>query len=159
MAALAGDVAAPELASSEESRRLLAECDHVIHSAADVRAIVRDEDLFRANVEGTRNVLALAQANGAVMHHLSTLGINGTVGEGEAVLAEDDLDIGQVIDDPYARTKFAAERVVREHVAAGGTATVSRLGNAAPHSLTGRLQRNWRLASVSFAWSWRRSTP
>ncbi|GAA4399159.1 SDR family oxidoreductase [Tsukamurella soli] len=90
---------------------LPAHVDHVIHLAAvyDMEAPAAEQEL--ANVEGTRNTIALAQRLGAVLHHVSSAAVAGNY---EGRFSETDFDVDQGFPTPYHRTKFAAERLVRE---------------------------------------------
>jgi dihydroflavonol-4-reductase len=93
--------------------------DRVFHTAAYVELGIVDADrMERINVQGTRNVLAAAQAAGVQkMVYCSTIGIYGDTQ-------------GQVIDETFKRqqrgfssaydsTKYEAQRLVDQAVAAG----------------------------------------
>jgi thioester reductase-like protein len=145
MEVLAGDVARSGLGLEPGARRTLARtCEHVIHAAADVRHVGDGAEIFRVNLAGTRNVIELvADARRARLHHVSTIGVKGvTSGEAERRFAEGDLDIGQSPTEDYSASKLAAERAVRAFLEAGGRGTVLRVGTIAPHSITGRFQRD-----------------
>ncbi len=88
--------------------------DGVIHLAA-LYDLSADEAACRAaNVDGTRHVLALCEALGATLHYISTVGI----AEGfDGVFDETCFDEGQSHGHPYPRSKFDAERLVREQTA------------------------------------------
>jgi NAD(P)-dependent dehydrogenase (short-subunit alcohol dehydrogenase family) len=85
----------------------------VFHLAA-VYDLEADEEANRlANVEGTRNVLEFARRIGAArFHHMSSIAVAGARFKG--TFTEDMFDEGQVLDHPYYRTKFEAEKLVRE---------------------------------------------
>ena len=60
-----GETHVGDLARPESLRGALAGCDAVVHVAADYRLWVRDPAvMYRANVEGTRDLLRLARAAG-----------------------------------------------------------------------------------------------
>jgi len=66
-----------------------------------------------ANVEGTRNVVAFANAIKARrLHHVSSIAVAGAGCKGD--FSEEMFDEGQKLDHPYYRTKFDAEKIVRE---------------------------------------------
>ena len=66
-----------------------------------------------ANVEGTRNVVAFANAIKARrLHHVSSIAVAGAGFKGD--FSEEMFDEGQKLDHPYYRTKFDAEKIVRE---------------------------------------------
>ncbi|MGH8259078.1 MAG: hopanoid-associated sugar epimerase, partial [Steroidobacteraceae bacterium] len=101
-----------DLASLE---RALAGCDALFHVAADYRLGVRDPgELYRVNVEGTRNILGAAQltAVSRVVYtsSVATIGIpaDGTPGDERTPVRVEDM-IGH-----YKRSKFLAEQVARE---------------------------------------------
>lgn len=85
--------------------------DAVIHLGAAQHEAAAPESHFRhVNVEGTRNLLALAcEMRVSRFVHGSTIGVYGQAVDG--VLDEAS---GLSPDNPYGRTKAEAERVVRE---------------------------------------------
>jgi long-chain acyl-CoA synthetase len=115
--AVAGDITRPRLGMSDRRRDWLADrVDRVIHCAASVSFTLGLEESRAINVDGTRRVLALAQyaaARGRLdsFVHVSTAYVAGTH---PGTFGEDDLDVGQGFRNPYERTKFEAEQLVRE---------------------------------------------
>jgi thioester reductase-like protein len=90
---------------------------HVIHCAANVQF---DEDLAAArqvNVEGTRHVLALAQAAhaGGALKRFVYVGTAYVAGERTGLVREDELDTGQRFRNSYEQSKCEAEHLVRAH--------------------------------------------
>src|SRR5690348_18457353 len=54
-----------DLCQPESLRTMMSDCDFVFHVAADYRIWVRDpEQMYRANVEGTRALIQAAQQAG-----------------------------------------------------------------------------------------------
>jgi thioester reductase-like protein len=107
-----GDLAEPELGLADADRETLQGVDHVIHLAAIYDVTADDETNRVANVEGTRQVVALAGAVGAQhLHHVSSVAV---AGEYAGVFTEEDFDLGQEFTNPYHATKFEAEKIVRE---------------------------------------------
>jgi dihydroflavonol-4-reductase len=101
-------------ASLEDSAALSRELqghDVVIHLAAAQHEAGKPESYFQqVNVEGTRRLLGLAAAAGVQRFvHGSTIGVYGSAASGG--LSEDSP---LAPDNPYGRTKAAAEQVVRE---------------------------------------------
>jgi amino acid adenylation domain-containing protein/thioester reductase-like protein len=142
---LVGDITQSGLGLRSGVQRSLARaCEHVIHAAADVRHVGDENEIFRANLQGTHNVLEhVVEAPSTSLHHVSTIGVKGMMVDGtERLFAERDLDIGQSPTEGYSASKLAAERAVRAFLDAGGSGTVLRVGTVAPHSLTGRFQRD-----------------
>ncbi|MEV6772350.1 SDR family oxidoreductase [Nocardia sp. NPDC051030] len=104
---LVGDLTAPGLGLVDDAPR----ADHIIHLGA-VYDMTADEDAtYAANVQGTRAVIDLALEIGAVMHHVSSVAV---AGDHKGKFFEDDFDLGQQLNSPYHRTKFEAEKLVRE---------------------------------------------
>jgi dihydroflavonol-4-reductase len=99
-------------------------CDGLFHVAADYRLGARDPaELYRANVEGTRNVLSAAHRAGVqrivYTSSVATIGIpaDGTPGDEQSANSLENM-IGH-----YKRSKYLAEEVVRE-AAQGGVSVV-----------------------------------
>jgi dihydroflavonol-4-reductase len=95
--------------------KAMAGCDVVFHVAADYRLWVRDpEQMYRANVEGTRAVLAAARKNKVrrvvYTSSVATMGFtaNGFGADEDSPVALDGM-IG-----PYKRSKFMAEEIALE---------------------------------------------
>ncbi len=85
--------------------------DAVIHlAAAQHEAQAPESHFHRVNVEGTRNLLDLAAKAGVRRFvHGSTIGVYGSAAAGAL-----DEQSPLAPDNPYGRTKAAAEQVVRE---------------------------------------------
>src|SRR5258708_22482457 len=109
---LLGDITRPGLGIDTAALDGLAGAE-VFHLAA-VYDLAADEEANRlANVEGTRHAIELANRIGASrLHHVSSIAVAGAHFRGP--FTEDMLDEGQLLDQPYYQTKFAAERLVRE---------------------------------------------
>jgi fengycin family lipopeptide synthetase D len=139
------DLGQPGLGMAPETyRRLAAEVDTILHSAANVSHYGPYEDFHRANVVSTEQLLALA-AEGAPkrFHFVSTVSISDGMPDGPwAVFTEDDIDIGQQPGNVYIRSKLEAERTVAAFRTRGGIASILRVGNITYHSETGVLQKN-----------------
>mgnify|MGYP002621655810 FL=1 len=85
---------------------------HVFHVAAVYDMTASDEANEAANVDGTRNVVALANAlQAGCLHHVSSIAVAGLH---RGLFREDHFDLGQELPSAYHRTKFEAERIVRE---------------------------------------------
>ena len=135
-----GDVAKMHLGlSGEEYRRLAGEVTSVWHLAA-LYDLGADGDTLRAvNLEGTRHVLELAQAAERLtrLHHFSTAYVSG---DRQGVILEEELDQGQGFHDPYERSKFEAERLVRRAMTEV-PATIYRPSIVVGDSRTGEVDR------------------
>jgi NAD(P)-dependent dehydrogenase (short-subunit alcohol dehydrogenase family) len=88
------------------------EIEHVFHLAAMYDMTAPEEVNERLNVAGTREAVALANAlEAGTLHHASSVAVTG---EFKGLFREDMFDEGQKLPSPYHRTKFEAERIVRE---------------------------------------------
>jgi len=88
--------------------------DHLFHLAAIYDMTADDERNEALNVEGTRHAVELAAAvDAGCLHHVSSVAVAGDHG---GVFREDMFDEGQRLPSPYHRTKFEAERIVREEL-------------------------------------------
>ena len=109
-----GDLSEPLLGVSEEDRAALKGVDHFFHLAAIYDMTADEERNKRLNVQGTQNAIDLANELGAGhFHHASSIAVAGMY---EGHFTEDDFDVGQKLEHPYHRTKFEAEKLVRQGV-------------------------------------------
>jgi nucleoside-diphosphate-sugar epimerase len=116
--AVPGDIQSPDLGMDRTKREWLAEnVSDVIHSAASVSFSLPIDQSRDINVTGTERVLDFAnlcRQRGGLdrFSYISTAYVAGTHG-GE--FREDQLDVGQDFRNPYERSKFEAESLVRRH--------------------------------------------
>jgi dihydroflavonol-4-reductase len=114
------EVVEGDLADRASLERALAECEALFHVAADYRLGAFDpRQLYRTNVEGTRNILEASRQAGVrrvvYTSSVATVGIprDGTPGNEDTPVGIADM-IGH-----YKRSKFLAEQVVRDAAVAG----------------------------------------
>ncbi|MFH1809676.1 MAG: SDR family oxidoreductase [Pseudomonadota bacterium] len=111
---LAGDIVAMDMGlSGDEYRQVVDEVTDIYHLAAIYYLGVPKRELYRVNVDGTRQVLDLARecTHLARFNHFSTCFVSGTrVG----VITEEELDQGQGFRNEYERTKFLGEKLVQD---------------------------------------------
>jgi dihydroflavonol-4-reductase len=90
----------------------MAGCDVVFHVAADYRLWVRDPDqMYRANVEGTRAILEAARKNGVRrVVYTSSVATMGFTSNGHPSDESSPVSLNNMIG-PYKRSKFMAEEV------------------------------------------------
>src|ERR671916_2261956 len=133
-----GDLSEPLLGLDEEDFDALARgVDLIIHAGAAVNLVYPYSELRAPNVGGTREVLRLACRHGArPVHHVST---NGIFPPGNGLCEEEtDLDeLAEAREDGYGRSKWVAEKLVREAEERGLPVHVYRPGNVSGHSETG----------------------
>jgi NAD(P)-dependent dehydrogenase (short-subunit alcohol dehydrogenase family) len=108
---LTGDITEPGLGLAAGDLERLRDGDF-FHLAAVYDLEASEADNRRANVVGTRNVVAAAREVRARLHHMSSIAVAGAKWKGK--FTEDMFDEGQVLDHPYYSTKFEAEKLVRE---------------------------------------------
>jgi dihydroflavonol-4-reductase len=98
----------------------IAGCDVVFHVAADYRLWVRDpEEMYRANVEGTRAILAAARKNNVRrVVYTSSVATMGFTSNGQPADENSPVSLDNMIG-PYKRSKFQAEQAAIEAARAG----------------------------------------
>ncbi|MGH2969881.1 MAG: SDR family oxidoreductase [Solirubrobacteraceae bacterium] len=134
---VAGDLSQPLLGVSEADRAALQGVEHVFHLAAiyDMTADATRNALL--NVGGTQNAVDLANAvDAGVFHHVSSVAVAGHY---KGHFTEDMFDEGQDLKHPYHRTKFEAEKLVRERVR--GAWRVYRPAIVVGNSKTGEMDK------------------
>jgi NAD(P)-dependent dehydrogenase (short-subunit alcohol dehydrogenase family) len=108
--AITGDVAEEGLGLASGDLEALRGA-HVLHLAAVYDLTASAEAAELANVVGTRNLVAVANAvEAACLHHVSSIAVAGRY---RGRFTEAMFDEGQELDHPYFRTKHLAEAVVR----------------------------------------------
>jgi len=109
---LPGDVGSPRCGLSPNTIKELGDSvKHMFHLAALYDMTAGLEESQAANVDGTRNACRLAEALGATLHYASSTAV---AGDYKGFFREDMFDEGQKHKSPYFRTKFLAEKLVRE---------------------------------------------
>jgi thioester reductase-like protein len=109
---LSGDIVDMHLGlSGEEYAKLCDSVTDIFHLAAIYYLGVPKETAWRVNVDGTRNVIELAQdcKNLRRLSHFSTCYVSG---DRLGVIAEDELDCAQTFRNAYEETKFHAEKLL-----------------------------------------------
>ena len=134
-----GDVEQMHLGlSGGEFKAIARDVTDIWHLAARTFGAER-ADLRRVNVEGTRNVLDLAEAARGLrrLNHFSTAYVSG---DRIGVILEDELAMGQRFHNAYEETKFQAELLVRR-AQADLPATIYRPSVVVGDSRTGEIDR------------------
>jgi dihydroflavonol-4-reductase len=100
-------------------------CEALFHVAADYRlGARRPQELYRTNVEGTRNVLSAAQLAGvARIVYTSSVATIGIPADGSAGTEDSPVALADMIGH-YKRSKFLAEQVAREAARAGAPVVI-----------------------------------
>ncbi|MAA74299.1 MAG: short chain dehydrogenase [Salinisphaeraceae bacterium] len=134
-----GDITRKGLTSASTRKALAGQIDHVFHLAAVYDMAMDDKTADRVNNEGTRNVVAFANALGAParFHHVSSVAVAGSEYDGE--FTDRMFDEGQPVRHPYYRTKFQSEKIVRDECTVPWR--VFRPGMVVGHSQTGEIDK------------------
>ena len=119
------EIASGDLLDGASLREALQDCDALFHVAADYRlGTAHAQQLYRTNVEGTRNALdAAAKLRvGRIVYtsSVATIGlpVDRTPGDEDTAVALADM-IGH-----YKRSKFLAEQLVRDRARAGAPVVI-----------------------------------
>lgn len=115
---LAVEVAVGDLMDPAGLRPALDGCEGLMHVAADYRLWTRDpEAMYRANVQGTRDLL-LAAADAGVKRivYTSSVATLGILPDGRPADEATPVTLADMIG-PYKRSKFLAEEEVRRLIA------------------------------------------
>ena len=114
------EIVAGDLMDVGSLERALAGCDALFHVAADYRLGVRDpRELYRTNVEGTRNVLDAARRMRVErIVYTSSVATIGLPADGSPGDERSPVGLAHMIGH-YKRSKFLAEQLARE-AARGG---------------------------------------
>jgi len=120
IAELRAELVTGDLREPASLERAVAGCDAVFHVAADYRLWVRDpEEMYRANVEGTRAILEAAQKN-RVRRVVYTSSVATMGFTSNRQLADEDSPVSlEDMIGPYKRSKFMAEQVAIEAARSG----------------------------------------
>jgi thioester reductase-like protein len=121
LSAWAADVERPGLGLEAGRGDELAErVSTVIHCAASVSFSLGLEESRRVNVAGTGRMAELAErcaGRGDGLERFSYVSTAYVAGHHRGDFTEDCLDVGQSFRNPYERSKFEAEQVLRERAA------------------------------------------
>ena len=98
--------------SAEKAAELKGKIKHFFHLAAIYDLAADGPSQMLANVEGTRNAVALAEAiNAGCFQYASSIAVAGLY---SGTFREDMFEEAEDLDNPYFRTKHDAEKVVRQ---------------------------------------------
>ena len=111
--AIVGDLAKPKLGVSvADAAKLKGKVKHLFHLAAIYDLSADAESQEKANIDGTRHAVQLAEAIAAgCVHHVSSIAAAGLY---DGVFREDMFEEAEELDHPYFRTKHDSEAVVRK---------------------------------------------
>ena len=106
-----GETHVGDLAQPESLRPALANCDAVVHVAADYRFWIRDpQAMYRANVDGTRDLLRLARESGVRRFvYTSSVATMHFRTDGLVINEDTPVSLADMVGH-YKRSKFMAEQ-------------------------------------------------
>ncbi|MFF4227931.1 thioester reductase domain-containing protein [Streptomyces sp. NPDC001820] len=138
----------PESAYAELSERIGA----IYHSAAKVNFLTLYKWLRKSTIDGTHEILRLACAAEAPLHHVSTTGVFDPTAEKEPRREIDPTGPPENLSLGYTKSKWVAEQLVREAGRRGVPLTIHRPGQVWGDSNSGACQKNdfvWRFIKGS----------
>ena len=110
---IVGDLSEPNLGvSKSEIRKLKGKIAHFFHLAAVYDLNASAEAQQRANVDGTRNTVNLADA--LAVKHFHLVSSIASAGLFEGLFREDMFEEAENLENPYFRTKHDSEGIVRK---------------------------------------------
>jgi NAD(P)-dependent dehydrogenase (short-subunit alcohol dehydrogenase family) len=133
-----GDLGKAKLGVSPKAiAELSGKIKHFFHLAAVYDLTADAEAQEKANVEGTRHAIQLAEAiKAGCFHHTSSIAAAGLY---PGVFKEDMFEEAEGLDDPYFRTKHESEKLVRTDCRRPWR--VYRPGIVVGHSKTGEIDK------------------
>jgi len=117
---LKADLVTGDLRDPASLQKAISGCDTLFHVAADYRLWVRDpEEMYRANVEGTRAILEAARRSGVRrVVYTSSVATMGFTSNAQPANEQSPVSLDNMIG-PYKRSKFMAEQVAVEAAKSG----------------------------------------
>jgi NAD(P)-dependent dehydrogenase (short-subunit alcohol dehydrogenase family) len=110
---IVGDLTQPDLGISKaDIKKLKGKINHFFHLAAIYDLKASAEDQQRANVDGTRNTVSLADA--IAVKHFHLVSSIASAGLYEGLFREDMFEEAENLENPYFRTKHDSEAIVRK---------------------------------------------
>ena len=108
-----GDLGEKKLGvAAADIKRLKGRIDHVYHLAAVYDLKADQASQLRANIDGTRHLVELAQAlEAGHLHHVSSIAAAGLY---EGVFREDMFGEAEHLEHPYFMSKHESEKIVRQ---------------------------------------------
>src|SRR5438132_4436157 len=136
--AVVGDLSKPKLGlASADIARLKGKVKHFFHLAAIYDLGADAESQEKANIEGTRHAVELANAvDAGCFHHVSSIAAAGLY---DGVFREDMFEEAEELDHPYFRTKHDSEGIVRSEATTPWR--VYRPAIVVGHSKTGEIDK------------------
>jgi len=149
--AITGDICKPGFGLDQETLLDLANnINVVINTAARVAHYGNYSDFYNTNVKSVKYAIDFCKSFNKKLYHISTLSVSGndfnnnikqTINSTKE-FKENDLYIGQSLENVYIRSKFEAECLVLDSILEGLDAYILRVGNLMPRQKDGIFQEN-----------------
>jgi dihydroflavonol-4-reductase len=125
IADLRAEIAQGDLRDPGSLKNAMMGCEFVFHVAADYRLWVRDpEEMYRANVEGTRSIIEAAQESGVRrVVYCSSVATMGFTADGRVADETSPVRLEDMVGH-YKRSKFNAEQLALEAGRSGANVVV-----------------------------------
>lgn len=125
LAGLQGERVTGDLRDADSLKKAMQGCEFVFHVAADYRLWVRDpEQMYRANVEGTRAMIRAAQESRVRrMIYTSSVATMGFTRQGQVADEASPVSLKDMVGH-YKRSKFMAEQIALEAGRGGANVVV-----------------------------------
>ena len=125
----------------------------IINSAAKVSHYGNYLEFYNTNVKSVDKIISFAKTFKCKIYHVSTLSISGNAFFEQYYLeqkfkenktfAENNLYIGQELQNVYIKTKFEAEKRIFDSILDGVDSYILRMGNLMPRISDGKFQDNY----------------
>ena len=137
------DITDPQLSDELKGTKF----DTIINCAAVVKHFAADDSIEKVNVGGVVNLIKIAKERGAMLVQISTESVagesvNGSVPDGR-LLKENELFIGQNLENKYANSKYMAEKAIIDEIPHGLRGKIIRVGNLMSRDSDGEFQINF----------------
>lgn len=126
--------------------------DSIINSAAKVSHYGSYLDFYNTNVKSVEKIIDFANVFNKKIYHISTLSVSGNAFVDQYYVeqkfkekiefCENNLYIGQELENVYIKSKFEAEKRILDATLKGTDAYILRMGNLMPRLLDGKFQEN-----------------
>lgn len=150
-----GDITMDELGISQQNLATIKEnVSTVINSSAIVKHYGPSQLFKDVNVVGTQRIVDFCMKYNKRLFHVSTSSVSGNAEpseakldvfpttEGKKLFRENNLFIGQHLDNIYSHTKYEGEIIVLNGISNGLDATILRIGNITNRYSDGKFQQN-----------------
>ncbi len=150
--AITGNITKPGFGLNQEDLLSLSNnINIVINTAARVAHYGNYSDFYSTNVQSVKNMIDFCKSFDKKLYHISTLSVSGNSLDSSSIkqnmdhityFKENNLYIGQSLENVYVRSKFEAECLILDSILDGLDAYILRVGNLMPRLKDGMFQEN-----------------